>query len=170
MEEKKEEKTSAKKEREDKLDKKEREDWEIRAEEYLNAWKRCAADFENYRKRQAETQKEMMQYMNLSLILEMLPVIDNFRASTEHIPAEQKDGPWVTGIMHIQKQLEQILENNGVKKIEAKPGDKFDPEVHEALENKDCEPEKCKNIVKEVITRGYRMGDRIIRPTRVVVE
>jgi len=142
----------------------------VKKEEYLDGWKRCQADFENYKKRQAENQKDLIAYSNINLISEILPVLDNFYASTQHVPVDQKDGAWVTGIMHIQKQLEKVLEDNNVTEIKIKKGDKFSPEVMEAIENKECPPEKCKNIVKQVVTRGYKISDRVIRAARVVVE
>jgi len=151
------------------IDKK--DEWQEKAEEYLNGWKRSQADFENYRKRQAEERKDLIAYGNMNLILDILPVIDNFYASTEHVPEDQKDSPWVTGIMHILKQLEQVLTDNGVSEISTKTGDAFDPEIHEAIKDKDDKKEKeFKNIIKKIVQKGYKMGSRIIRPARVVVE
>lgn len=146
------------------------ENWQEKAEEYLNGWKRCQADFENYKKRQVEEKKVLISYGNINLILDVLPIIDNFHASTDHVPKDQKDSPWVTGIMHIQKQLEQVLTDNGVSEIPAGVGDEFDPEIHEAIEDKNDKKEEFKNIVKKVIQKGYKMGSRIIRPVRVIVE
>jgi molecular chaperone GrpE len=142
----------------------------IRSGEYLDAWKRCQADFENYKKRQAESQKDLVTYSNINLISEIIPVLDNFHASTEHIPEDQKENPWVTGIMHIQRQLETVLTDNGVMEIPIKKGDKFDPTVMEAIENKDCDPAKCKNIVSKVVMKGYKVGERVVRAGRVIVE
>jgi molecular chaperone GrpE len=145
-----------------------------KAAENLDGWQRCQADFENYKKRNSESQKDMIRYATQSIILEILPVIDNFHASTNHIPAEQKDNSWVTGIMHIQKQLENIVTENGVAEIEVKVGDSFDPIYHEAIEDKhctDCKTEhKYKNKIKKVLTKGYKIGDKVIRAARVVVE
>lgn len=145
------------------------------ADEYLEGWKRCQADFENYKKRQAESQKDLLRYATQNIILQILPVIDNFQASTSHIPEDHKENPWVTGIMYIQKQLEQVLTDNGVVEIEVKIGDHFDPMKHEAIEDKDCKLEKeekkeFKNKIKKIITRGYQMGERVARPSRVIVE
>jgi molecular chaperone GrpE len=136
----------------------------------MDCWKRSVADFENYKKREAETKRCAVSFYNLDLILNILPVIDNFRVSTEHIPEDQKDSHWVVGIMHIQRQLENILAENGVKEIEVKVGDNFDPAEHEAVEDREGKKEECKNIVKKVIQKGYKIGDRVIRPARVVVE
>ena len=148
-----------------------------RAQEYLemkkslDGWRRCLADFENYKKRQIEERKDLAKYANLNLILEILPVVDNFQASTGHIPVDQKDSPWVVGIMHIQKQLEKILEDNNLQEIVVRPGDTFNPEVMEAIGNNESQKNKeDKNIVAKVLTRGYQIGDRVARAARVMVE
>ncbi|MDD5397145.1 MAG: nucleotide exchange factor GrpE [Candidatus Moranbacteria bacterium] len=142
--------------------------------ENLDGWQRCQADFENYKKRSAEAQKDLIKYATQNIILEILPVIDNFHASTDHIPTEQKDNSWVTGIMYIQKQLENIVTENGVEEIEVKEGDSFDPIFHEAIENHECSDckieHKYKNKIKKVLTKGYKIGDRVIRAARVIVE
>lgn len=142
------------------------------AQEYLAGWKRCLADFENYKKRQAELQKDFANYSLESLLLQILPVIDNFHASTEHIPEEQKNNPWVTGIMHIQKQLEAVLTTNGVAEIEVKIGDEFDPKIHDAVHREETTEDKKEsgNKIVKIVLRGYKMGEKIIRPARVVVE
>jgi molecular chaperone GrpE len=144
-------------------------------DEYLSGWKRCQADFENFKKRQAESQKDLIRYSMQNIVMQILPVIDNFQASTAHIPEDQKNNPWVTGIMYIQKQLEQILVDNGVAEIEVRQGDNFDPARHEAVEDKECvgcksKDYKFKNKIKKVMTKGYMIGERVIRAARVTVE
>lgn len=147
------------------------EKYYVKPGEYLAGWKRCQADFENYKRRQTEEKKDTIAYSNLRLILELLPVIDNFQASTGHIPENEKDSPWVTGIMYIQKQLEKVLEDNGVSEIVIKPGDKFDPATMEAIENKETKKDKPgENRVGKVLAKGYRMGERVVRAARVTVE
>ncbi len=147
---------------------------ERKALENLEGWQRCQADFDNYKKRSADSQKDLIKYATQNIILEILPVIDNFHSSTDHIPEDQKENPWVTGIMYIQKQLENIVTENGVEEIEAKAGDNFDPIYHEAIEDKECVDckidHKYKNKIKKVLTKGYKIGDRVIRAARVVVE
>ena len=149
---------------------------EIKAQEYLDGWKRCQADFENYKKRQAESQQDMIRYATQGIILQIIPVLDNFHASTNHIPEDQKENAWVTGIMHIQKQLEIVLKDNGVENIDAKAGDHFDPKFHEAVEDLECKSCKTKdykgyqNKIKRVVQKGYKIGEKVIRPARVIVE
>ena len=150
----------------------------LKSEEYLNGWKRCQADFENYKKRQAEVLKDAYRYANEGMITEILPVLDNFYASTEHIPEGQKNDAWVTGIMHIQKQLEKVLEDNDVREIKIKVGDKFDPNIMEAIKQESMSNEQgAKNkydnkecVVKIIVQKGYKIGEKVIRAARVVVE
>jgi molecular chaperone GrpE len=150
----------------------EKTDWKELAEENLYKWKRTVADFENYKKRQAENLKDTIAYANTNLILEILPVIDNFHASTEHIPEEQKDNPWVTGIMYIQKQLEKVLEDNGVSEIVVKTGDDFNPETMEAVKQEESskKKEESDDKVKKVLMKGYKIDGKVIRAARVTVE
>lgn len=145
----------------------------LKMKEALNGWKRTLADFENYKKRQTENQKEMMAFMNENLILELLPILDNFHISTDHIPEDQKNSPWVTGIMHIQKQLEKVLADNGAEEIKVKIGDEFNPEIMESIKNAN-ETNKNTNKTNEykvnkIAQRGYKINSKVIRATRVIV-
>lgn len=147
----------------------------------LDGWKRSLAEFENYKKMQAESQKDRIRYATENIVMQIIPVIDNFQASTSHIPEDQKDNPWVTGIMYIQKQLENVLVENGIEEIDIKVGDNFDTKYCEAVSDGCCHDEECqdkkcgekkkfKNKIKKVISRGYKIGDKVIRAARVIVE
>lgn len=148
-----------------------------KAQENLDGWQRCQAEFDNYKKRSVDSQKDLIKYSTQNIVLQILPVIDNFHASTDHIPEDQKENPWVTGIMYIQKQLENVLTENGVEEIGVKEGDSFDPIFHEAIEDKKCddcgdcgcEKKEYQNKIKKVLTKGYKIGDKVIRPARVTV-
>lgn len=159
-------------------------------EKGLDNWKRTQADFENFKKRQSEQQLEMIKYANQNLILDIIPVIDNFHASTDHIPEDQKENPWVTGIMYIQKQLEKVLSDNNVEEIPVKIGDVFNPEIHEAIhagkQSTDDSQQSTVNgsqeetdrelstenqeLIKKIVLKGYKMNGRVIRAVRVIVE
>lgn len=145
-----------------------------KATEYLDGWKRTQADFENYKKMQAESQKDLAKYATQNVILQIIPVLDNFHMATDHIPEDQKTGGWVTGIMYIQKQLEQVLSENGVEEINPGLGTNFDPVMHEAIEDKEClhceGEKKFENKIKKVMMKGYKIGEKVIRAARVVVE
>lgn len=141
-----------------------------KAGEYLDGWKRAQADFENYKKQQVHAQKDFARFAARDLVMQIIPVLDNFHASTDHIPEDQKENPWVVGIMHIQKQLENVLKENGVEEIEAKIGDEFDPELHEAVTDSNLQIEsESTNIIKKVVSKGYKMENKVIRPAKVIV-
>ncbi len=150
-------------------------------QEYLEGWRRCRADFENYKKRQEEKQKELTRYAAAGVLESLLPVLDNFYAATDCVPADQKDTPWLTGVLFIRQQLEKVLSEHGLEEISVANGDKFDPQIMEAVEEKSSdssEKEKTdktkkdhrEQTVKKVVVRGYRINGKILRPARVVVE
>ncbi|MCX6762009.1 MAG: nucleotide exchange factor GrpE [Candidatus Moranbacteria bacterium] len=148
------------------------------ADTYLLGWRRCMADFENYKKRQQENQKSLGEYVKEDFMLQIIPVIDNFHSATEHIPEEQKNVPWVVGIIYIQKQLEDVLKENGVTEMDVKVGDEFDPNLHEAVTDSKLRNvsestnnnEELENKIKKVVLRGYKLGGKVIRAARVIVE
>lgn len=154
------------------------------AAEYLTDLKRLQAEFENYKKRQANREKEMGGYLIEKLLLDVIPVMDNFRMATEHVPEAERASPWVVGIQYIEKQLEKVLTENGVTAIEAKVGDMFDPSIHEALtdnskpipdnqeeENKETtETANTALTIEKVLQNGYKIGERVIRPAKVTVK
>lgn len=141
-----------------------------KAQEYLenqnalDSWKRCQADFENYKKSQAAHQEEFRKYAKMDVILQILPVVDNFEASLAHVPEKSKENKWVEGIVYIKKQLEDVLKNNDIEETEVKIGDKFNPEIHEAVGG-----DGKKQKVAKVIQKGYRLNGRILRAARVEV-
>lgn len=154
----------------------EKSEWQIKAEEYLTDLQRTQADFENYKRRQTETQKELKGMLIEKLVLDIVPVLDNFRQATEHVPAEQKESPWVVGIQYIEKQLETVLTDNGMQVIEVKEGDAFDTMIHEAVDTQQSavtsqqETESTGHVIAKVLQKGYRFGERVIRPAKVVVK
>lgn len=138
----------------------------LKEREYLNDAKRIYADFENYRRRQEGRMKELSAIGAEQFALDIIPVIDNFRAASLHVPEGEKSGAWMTGITYIGKQLEEALATNGVSKFEAKEGEMFDPYLHEAVSHEEGAEEG--KIVK-VLQAGYKSGTKVIRPAKVVV-
>jgi len=138
-------------------------DYKKLAEKNLNSWKRCQADFENFKKDQAKAREEFAKFAKMDVISQILPALDNFEASLAHVPEEHKQNGWVEGIVHIKKQIEDVLKNNGIEEIAVKIGNKFDPEIHEAVAGKG-------ENVKKVLQKGYKLNGRIIRAARVEVE
>lgn len=158
----------------------EKSEWQMKAEEYLSDLKRTQADFENYKKRQQESQKDLRGMLIEKLVLDIVPVLDNFRSATSHVPPEQTQSPWVVGIQYIEKQLEDVVKQNGVEIIETKEGDAFDPSIHEALEMKSkeegdkeesekTEKSKEQKVVK-ILQNGFRLGGKVVRPVKVSVQ
>jgi len=125
---------------------------------------RLAADFENYKKRAARERQEYIALANERLLKELLPVLDDLEralsAAEEHEEAQLEDG-----VRLVHRSLSSVLERQGVTPIET--DGRFDPHVHEALLSQPSEAEE--GAVIDVIQKGYRLGDRVVRPARVVV-
>lgn len=139
----------------------------MKEREYLNDAKRMYADFENYKRRQEERMKELSAMCVEGVALDMIPVLDNFRAAGAHVPEEEKAKAWMTGITYIGKQLEDALASHGLVAYEAKEGEMFDPYLHEAVSHDEQGGEDGK-IVK-ALQPGYKMGTKVIRPAKVIV-
>jgi len=160
---------------EEEIKSEEKSEWQQKAEEHLTDLKRTQADFENYKKRQAESQKELGGYLIERLVLDIIPVLDNFRSATSHVPPEQKDSPWVTGIQYIEKQLEDVVKQNGVEVMEVKEGDAFDPNLHEAVDTEEKKDDTKQNeetghTIAKVLQKGFRLAGKVIRPAKVIVK
>jgi molecular chaperone GrpE len=128
---------------------------------------RALADLDNQRKRALREKEELQKYATERLILEILPVIDNFELAIEAGQKTESAAQVVDGVKMILKQLREILEKEGVAAFES-IGDKFDPYKHEALlaiESKEHAP----YTILEEIQKGYTMKDRVIRPAKVTV-
>ena len=144
----------------------ERQITELEAErdERLADLQRVAADFENYRKRVARDQESLVARAHERLVKELLPVLDNLEralaAASQHDEASLEDG-----VRLVHRALRDALEREGRVEIDADGA--FDPHVHEALLTQpSSEPD---GTVIEVVEKGYRVGDRVLRPARVVV-
>jgi len=127
--------------------------------------KRIQADFENYKKRTQKEKEDFAKYANTDLLLQILPIMDNFRLATKHLPKELQENSWAQGVLQIEKQLEQVLLAEGVEEIKSQGT--FNPYEHDAIE--EVVSEKPRGEVVEVISGGYKIGDKIIRPARVKV-
>ncbi len=136
---------------------------------YLNDVKRISADFENYKRRQKDREKELASFLTENVLVDIIPVLDNFHTATAHIPEESKESAWVTGIAYIGKQLEEALASQGLSIYTVESGEQFNPLLHEAVgrEGEEATEESGTKIVK-TLQRGYRIGDRVIRPAKVM--
>lgn len=147
----------------------EKSEWQLKAEEYLSDLKRVQADFENYKKRQEASAKEFSTHLAKSLVSDLIPVLTNLQAASDHVPADAAGSPWVMGITYIEKQFEDALKNYGVVPIEAKPGDTFNPLEHEAVDQKTEAGKDSEHKIEKVVQKGYKMGERVIKAARVIV-
>lgn len=129
---------------------------------------RTRADFENYRKRADEEKLRMREAGAVNMVTKLLPVIDDIDRAISHIPKELKDNKWAQGIVSLSKRLEKSLNDIDVKRISAKPGDDFDPEVHNAVQI-DEEAEGEKEVIDEQLQAGYTLNGSPIRPAMVKV-
>lgn len=126
---------------------------------------RARAEFDNYRKRVSRDMDQLRKTAAESLIRDMLPVVDNLERALAH--ADQKDNPLVQGVDMVMKQFASVLTGRGLEPVPAL-GVAFDPNVHEALAYQPSD-EHPENTVMLEYERGYKLGDQIIRPAKVVV-
>src|SRR4030095_689506 len=127
---------------------------------------RSQADFENYKKRSAREKEEAIKYANKSLLERLVGIIDNFELGLA-AAKDHPDSPIYSGMVLVQKQLNDLLAENGLQPIEAE-GKRFDPNLHEAIAHK-ASNEYPEEIVVSQARRGYRFKDRLLRPAKVVV-
>ncbi|MGZ8481288.1 MAG: nucleotide exchange factor GrpE [Candidatus Limnocylindria bacterium] len=146
----------------------ERELEEVRAksDEHLNNWQRSAADFANFRRRTDEDRGLQAQFSNAILIGKLLSVLDDFDRALENAPDEVPES-WLEGVQLVERKLRGVLESEGVTAIEAE-GQPFDPNLHEAVVHEDTKDHPDNQVIGEV-QRGYRLHDRLIRPSLVRV-
>ncbi|MFC2020891.1 nucleotide exchange factor GrpE [Chloroflexota bacterium] len=134
------------------------------SENYLANWQRAQADFVNYKRRNEQEKEELSKFAKSVLMLSFLAVIDDLERALTSIPPELAEDSWVNGIKLIGNKLRTSLESQGIYPIEAL-GESFDPNLHEAMR----QDKGKEGIIVEELQRGYRLDDRVIRPSRVVV-
>lgn len=131
------------------------------SEKYL----RLMAEFQNFKRRTAKEKTDIHAYANEKIIGDLLPVLDNFERALATGGSEAES--FVKGMELIFTQLKTALENAGLKEIEAL-GQEFDPNVHNAVMTEDSE-EHDDNHISKVLQKGYKLNDKVIRPSMVVV-
>ena len=148
-----------------------REQFELaraQADEYLDDLRRERAAFQNYKRRQENERIELRQMAVAGLVLQILPIINDFERALRAVPVEESNQPWIEGIKLIQRKLLTTLESVGVLPVEAEPGQPFDPFVHEAVSYEEHEDHQESEIIA-VVEKGYMLGQRTLRPARVRV-
>ena len=164
----------------------------------MNGWKRTAADFENFRRRKEDENKELVEFAKEVTVVKLLPTLDSLEQALRHMPevsdklqvtSEKTENQkfsghsddnsensgrnffdkyraWQKGIEVLLKQLDKLLEELGVKKIEAL-GKKFDPNFHEAVREMESGAEE--GTVLEELQSGFELNGKVIRPSQVII-
>jgi molecular chaperone GrpE len=139
-----------------------------KADEYLAALQRERAEFSNYRRRTAEEREAMLGLAGEDLIRKVLAIADDFDLAIENRPAELAESSWVEGVAAIDRKLRALLESEGVTAVAAEAGHPFDPREHEAIVNVPGTG-RAEGEIVDVVRRGYKLRDRVLRPALVAV-
>ncbi len=146
----------------------ERDQLKAQAVENLDGWQRARAEFANYKRRVEAERTELAANAGAEALKRVLPAVDDFERAMQTLPDELKDSPWINGVLMVQRKLNAALEQSGIIPVTVNPGDAFDPNVHEAITHEDSEQFASQQIIGEV-QRGYKLGDRVLRPAMVRV-
>ena len=128
---------------------------------------RSAAELDNYRKRMAREKQDAVRYGNQRLLEELLPVLDNFNMGMQAAAQEQGSMLYM-GMDMVHKQISEFLSAQSVEEVPAEAGSDFDPNVHEAISQEPSEEIDDGKIIR-VVRKGYRIGERLLRPSNVTV-
>ncbi|MDD4289871.1 MAG: nucleotide exchange factor GrpE [Patescibacteria group bacterium] len=136
-------------------------------EEYLNGWKHAQADFENYKKQTEKRIKEVIEFGNADMLLELLPLFSYFNSALAHVKEENRHEGWFVGLEHIKKLWMDFFEKFGIKQIKT-VGEQFDNNRHDAVDFEGREDLNDNEILTEV-TPGFELNDKVIQPAKVIV-
>ncbi len=140
---------------------------QAQAAEYLDNWRRTAAEMSNARKRMQREQADYIATASARVLEKLIPIVDDVERAFTVLPDDQAESSWVNGFRLIQRKLESLLDGEGVKSIPAE-GQQFDPALHYAVTHEEAEGVPEGQIIAEV-ARGYILGDKVLRPSMVRV-
>ncbi len=146
----------------------ERDQLKAQAAENLDGWQRARAEFMNFKRRVEAERSELAASVSAEALKRVLPAVDDFERAVQTMPDDLKDKPWINGLLMVQRKLNAALEQSGITPIVVNPGETFDPNVHEAVTHEDSEAFGSEQVIGEV-QRGYKLGDRVLRPAMVRV-
>jgi len=129
---------------------------------------RLQAEFDNYRKRTMKERMELLKTASESLLVNILPVIDDFDRAIQTLEAVEEQNHVKEGVSLIYNKFQEFLKQNGVKEIEAK-GKDFDTDLHEAITTFPAPTEDLKGKIIDVVQKGYYLNDKVIRHSKVVI-
>lgn len=142
---------------------------EAKLEEALSKYLYTLAELRDLHKTYQKENATSIKYVTYDLMLELLPLYDIFSMVLENKNVPSEVSAYFQGFQLVFNKFSQILEDNGVSEIKAKSGDKFDHNVHNGLESIEVEDEELDNTINEVLLRGYKINDKVLRPTSVKV-
>lgn len=141
-----------------------REDLAKEKEKFL----RLFAEFENYKRRTSKERMDLFKTAGQEVIVSLLPVMDDFDRALKEL-SKSDDKEMFQGVELISNKFKETLKNKGLEQVEVEPGDKFDAEVHDAITQIPAPDKKMKGKIIDVVEKGFKLGDRIIRHPKVVV-
>ncbi|WP_179346289.1 nucleotide exchange factor GrpE [Winogradskyella ursingii] len=130
---------------------------------------RLFAEFENYKKRTTRERIELFKTASQDVMTSMLPILDDFERALLHIEDDKEAEELRKGVLLIYNKLLSTLEQKGLSKIEVKKGDPFNADDHEAITQIPAPSEDLKGKIIDVVERGYKLGDKVIRFPKVVI-
>lgn len=138
-------------------------------EEYLTGWQKERAEFANYRKAEDDRRKNTREMAREDILERFLSVMDSFNMAFANREAWEKvDAGWRQGVEYIYSQMNSIFEEYGVKAV-GKEGEIFNPAVHESIELIQTDKKELDHTIANVIQKGYKMGEHVLRPAKVKV-
>lgn len=143
------------------------EEVKAREAEYLDGWQRARAELANARKRFQREREQAYANARADVLARLLPIVDDFERAFETLPHNLSDLTWIQGMALIQRKLQLLLEQDGVVAIEA-VGQEFDPFLHQAVTHEPSETVPLGHVISE-LQKGYRLDERVLRPTMVRV-
>jgi molecular chaperone GrpE len=141
---------------------------EQKADEYLRLAQRTQADFINYRRRIEEERAQQAREAGVAFLQKLFPILDDFERARANASEAERQSSWGQGVELVERNLRGLLAADGVEPIDAAAGGEFDPRLHEAVAYVPSY-EVSDGRVLQVVRQGYRKGDRVLRPTQVVV-
>ena len=134
----------------------------------MTSWQRDKADFLNARKRDQETQSDVIRFANQNLVIDMLPTLDGYEQAKAQPSWTAVDDIWKKGVESLMDKIYVSLQKVGVEKY-GKVGDMFDPNLHEAIGNEETTDKTKDHTISTVMQTGYKLHDKVIRPALVKV-
>lgn len=144
------------------------EEAQAQAQEYLDGWQRARAEFANYRRREEQRRQQLEDAINGRVLSTLLPVMDDLDRAFQAVPQDVCESAWIKGLAMVGDKLQSTLEKAGVAAMDIRPGDRFDPNYHQAVFHGPS-AEYDEGQIVEVFQRGYTLDEMVLRPAMVYV-